>query len=56
MSVVADGGGVAVREIFSGLFVSLDGVVQADVDWQYAYFDEEMFVGVTGPGRVPVRR
>lgn len=35
------------RKIVSGLFVSLDGVVQADVDWQFAYFDEEMFAGVT---------
>jgi len=36
-----------VRKIFSGLFVSLDGVVQADDDWQFAYFDEEMFAELT---------
>lgn len=35
------------RKIFSELFVSLDGVVHADDDWQFAYFDEEMFAAVT---------
>lgn len=35
------------RKVFSGLFVSLDGVVQADADWQFTYFDEEMFAEVT---------
>jgi hypothetical protein len=26
-------------KIVSGLFTSLDGVVEADDDWQFAYFD-----------------
>lgn len=35
------------RKVFSGLFASLDVVVQADADWQFAYFDEEMFAELT---------
>lgn len=31
------------RKIVTGLFMSLDGVVDADSDWQYPYFDEELF-------------
>lgn len=31
------------RKIVTGLFMSLDGVVEADNDWQFAYFDEEVF-------------
>lgn len=35
------------RKMVSGLFMSLDGVVEADDDWQFAYFDEEMFGVIT---------
>ncbi|CAN5151036.1 dihydrofolate reductase family protein [soil metagenome] len=35
-----------VGKIVTGLFTSLDGVVDADDDWQYPYFDEELFAGV----------
>lgn len=35
------------REITAGMFTSLDGVVQADDDWQFRWFDEELFAGVT---------
>lgn len=31
------------RKIVTGLFMSLDGVVEADDDWQFAYFDEDVF-------------
>ena len=27
--------------------MSLDGIVDADGDWQFAYFDEELFTGIT---------
>lgn len=30
------------RKIVTGLFMSVDGVVEADDDWQFAYFDEEV--------------
>lgn len=30
------------RRIVTGLFMSLDGVVDADGDWQFPYFDDEM--------------
>lgn len=30
------------RTIRTGLFTSLDGIVDADDDWQFAYFDEEL--------------
>lgn len=33
-------------KIVTGIFTSLDGVVDADDDWQYAYFDEELFAGI----------
>lgn len=36
------------RKIVSELFVSLDGVVHADDDWQYPYFDEQMFAQLSG--------
>lgn len=29
------------------LFQSLDGIVEADDTWQFAYFDEELFEGIT---------
>ena len=35
------------RKIVTGLFMSLDGVVEADDDWQFAYFDDELFEGIT---------
>jgi dihydrofolate reductase len=35
------------RKIVSGMFMSLDGVVRADDDWQFAYFDEELFASIT---------
>lgn len=35
------------RKTVAGLFVSLDGVVEADDDWQFAYFDEELFGMIT---------
>lgn len=37
------------RNIVTGLFTSLDGVVDADDDWQFPYFDEELFT-VIGAG------
>jgi dihydrofolate reductase len=40
-----------VRRIVSGLFSSIDGVVQADDDWQFAYFDEELFASITAAWR-----
>jgi len=30
------------RRIRTGLFTSLDGIVEADDDWQFAYFGEEL--------------
>lgn len=35
------------RKIVTGLFMSVDGVVEADDDWQFPYFDEEMFDSIT---------
>lgn len=32
---------------FTGLFMSVDGIVEADEDWQFTYFDEELFAGIT---------
>jgi len=34
------------RTIRTGLFTSLDGIVDADDDWQFAYFDEELMRGM----------
>lgn len=34
-------------KIFAGLFTSLDGIVEADDQWQFPYFDEELFGGIT---------
>ncbi len=34
------------RTIRTGLFTSLDGIVDADDDWQFAYFDEELMGGI----------
>ncbi len=36
------------RRLTSGMFMSLDGVVDADDDWQFAYFDEELFERIGG--------
>ena len=33
-------------QLVTGLFMSIDGVVQADEDWQFAYFDDELFTGI----------
>jgi dihydrofolate reductase len=35
------------RQLVNGLFMSLDGIVEADNDWQFAYFDDELFAGIT---------
>lgn len=35
------------RKVITELFMSLDGVVEADDDWQFAYFDEELFEWIT---------
>lgn len=34
-------------KIVTGLFTSLDGIVDAEDDWQFPYFDEELFAGIT---------
>lgn len=36
------------RKITSGMFMYLDGVVHADDDWQFAYFDEELYARIIG--------
>ena len=33
-------------KLVTGLFMSLDGVVEADDGWQFAYFDDELFAGI----------
>src|SRR5215208_5240713 len=33
---------VSVRKIVSGLFISLDGVVEAPHEWHFPYFNDEM--------------
>src|SRR5829696_5949824 len=35
------------RKITAGLFISLDGVVEAPDQWHFPYFNEEMGVAVT---------
>jgi hypothetical protein len=35
------------RKIVARIFTSLDGIVNADDDWQFPYFDEELLAGVT---------
>lgn len=35
------------RKIVAGLFISLDGVVEAPETWHFPYFDEEMGAAVT---------
>jgi dihydrofolate reductase len=35
------------RKIVTGLFVSLDGVVDAHLDWQAPYYDAELFESIT---------
>jgi dihydrofolate reductase len=34
-------------QLLTGLFMSLDGIVEADEDWQFAYFDDELFASIT---------
>ena len=36
------------RKIIAGLFISLDGVVEAPQDWHFPYFNEEMGEAVSG--------
>ena len=36
------------RKIVAGLFISLDGVVEAPHEWQFPYFDDEMGAEVGG--------
>jgi dihydrofolate reductase len=36
-----------VRKIIAGLFISLDGVVEAPDQWHFPYFNDEMGVAVT---------
>ncbi|WP_219415462.1 dihydrofolate reductase family protein [Pseudonocardia nigra] len=38
-------------KIVTGLFTSLDGIVDADDDWQFPYFDEELFAAITAGWR-----
>ena len=33
-------------KLVTGLFMSLDGIVEAEEDWQYAYFDDELFASI----------
>lgn len=33
--------------IVTSLFTSLDGVCEADEDWQFPYFDDELFASIT---------
>lgn len=40
-------GGKPVRKIIAGLFISLDGVVEAPDQWHFPYFNDEMGVAVT---------
>ncbi|MQA73655.1 MAG: hypothetical protein GEU88_04780 [Solirubrobacterales bacterium] len=47
MRAVGEAVGFAVRKIVTGLFMSLDGIVEADDDWQFAYFDDELLAGST---------
>jgi len=35
------------RKLVTSLFISLDGVVEADNDWQFAYLDDETFGALT---------
>jgi dihydrofolate reductase len=37
---------ITMRKIVSGLFISLDGVVEAPNTWHFPYFDEEMGAAV----------
>lgn len=33
--------------LVTSLFMSLDGILEADDDWQFAYFDDELFADIT---------
>jgi dihydrofolate reductase len=39
---IASAEGITMRKIVSGLFISLDGVVEAPGEWHFPYFNEEM--------------
>src|SRR6476620_5221744 len=41
-------GGNLMRKIVAGMFISLDGVVEAPDQWHFPYFNEEMGVAVGG--------
>ena len=34
------------RKVISGLFISLDGVVESPDQWQFDHFDEDMMVAL----------
>lgn len=34
-------------QLVTGLFMSLDGIVEADEGWQFAYFDDELYAALT---------
>src|SRR4029450_10454228 len=40
------GGGATMRKITAGMFISLDGVVEAPDQWHFPYFNDEMGVAV----------
>lgn len=35
-------------KVFTNIFTSIDGVVDADSDWQFPFFDDELFEWVSG--------
>ena len=37
------------RKIVAGLFISLDGVIEAPDQWHFPYFNDEMGAGGRGP-------
>src|SRR5215213_8671966 len=41
-------GGSVMRKIVAGMFISLDGVVEAPDQWHFPYFNEEMGAAVGG--------
>jgi hypothetical protein len=48
--------GETMRKITAGLFISLDGVVEAPDQWHFPYFNEEMGAAVDAtPGASPTR-
>ena len=43
------------RKIIAGLFISLDGVVEAPDQWHFPYFDDAMGEAVGGAWGTPTR-